>query len=712
MQVVGSQPQVRLRASAGMQPAARLLSGFSRAGARRGPIQLQVFRNYGFEPDKETGKQTDLTFTVRKTISLASNTIITHSTPSVYTSSPRFYHLILLSRPQPLPIPFFLYLYVSIPHHLNQDHAAIFEGRSTADLLRALLVLRLCASPPFVSHSEALLDTARRLLGDRTALDTLVGQTFYKHFCVGKEPADVWARMNALRAHGIGAILDYAEEEDLLSHCKPQEAQQQKQGAAAAAGSSSSGGVTARDPLGGESLIQSRVSARTYDYQDEDACERHTAAFLAAIDTAATLPGQGFAAIKLSALGDPALLQHLSDALSSIHLLFRQYDVDGDGVVTRAEFEEVYQRLAAAQGLRSTSSERSAVWGLLDSEGAGQVDYVSWTQRLDVRHLPELAASLEAQAAASMDLGNSSAPSSSARPWLLSPAEQSQLDSLLGRLERLVARAVGKGVKLMVDAEQSLLQPAIDHIALHLMREHNQRRSSAGADTAAGAGAGSSGAEEQDGAVIFLTYQAYLRDAHARLQADLSRAEREGYVLGAKLVRGAYLHLERRHAAEVGRPSPVWDRIEQTHGSFDACLDTLFAAVAAGRAELMIGSHNQSSVEGAVGRMTALGLDPSEAPVYFGQLMGMADNLSFTLGQHGYKVFKYCPYGSVDKVIPYLLRRVNENQYVLKGGKQDVTLLWAELRRRALQDTEHSPLARLLAALPLPRLGGGRGASA
>ncbi|KXZ55361.1 hypothetical protein GPECTOR_3g490 [Gonium pectorale] len=630
-----------------MRPASRLLA---RRVARWGPAPPNVFRNYGFVPEKAPPKQTDLSFTVRAV----------------------------------------------------GDHAAIFEGRSTPDLLRALLVLRLCAVGPFVTHSEALLDTARRALGDGPTMAAL-RSTFYSHFVAGRESADVWARMNALRAHGIGAILDWAEEEDLLKHCVPNASDAAEQPAAAAASPAASlastggtvGGkkqgktVSSRTPLGGESVIQSRVAARTHEYEDEAACERHAAAFLAAIDTAAHLPGQGFAAVKLSALTDPELLEHLSTCLTSVQGLFRTYDLDGDGYVDKAEFDECYERITRMQGGATSEDERSAVWRWLDKAGEGRVDYVAWCARLQLRHLPDLAAGLERQASvfASVDSGTHGAFVSRERPWDLTPQEHVKLDALFARLERLVERAVSKGVKLMIDAEQSVLRPAIDHLGHELMRKHNRV-----ADAQHAGGSGNAPGE----AVIFATYQAYLRDAPQRLADDLARAERQGYVLGAKLVRGAYLHLERRRAAESRSPSPVWDHIEETHASYEKCQASLLSAVKAGRAELMVGSHNQASVEGCVAAMAAEGLDPETAPVYFGQLLGMADHLSFTLGQHGYKVFKYCPYGSVEKVIPYLLRRVNENQYVLQGGKQDVQLLAAELWRRLLHDPQHSPLARLL----------------
>ncbi|GLI60684.1 hypothetical protein VaNZ11_002886 [Volvox africanus] len=607
----------------------RLLSGASPAAARRVAAPLHVFRNYGFQPEK--AKQGyNLTFT---------------------------------------------------------DHAAIFEGRSTSDLLRALLVLRLCATPPFVTHSAALLDSARRLLGEKVAMSA-VHESFYKHFCAGKEAADVWARMNALRAHGIGAIMDYAEEENLRKLSKPQHQVQAELVSAPAVTGTDAGTITggtsgtgryavisAREPLGGETINQSPAAAPSYNYSlEQNACERHTTAFLAAIDTAATLPGQGFAAIKLTALGDRGLLEHLAAAVESVRELFKVYDLNGDGYITEAEFDECFKKLAAEQGSASSTDKRKELWKWLDAKGEGRIDYMCWTQRLDLENMPSLAANLEKQARAN----------GTVRPWHLSSSEKEELKALLGRLERLVDRAVSKGVKLMIDAEQSSLRPAIDHIAHELMRCHNTVHD------------GGNGPGE---AVVFVTYQAYLRDAQQRLAADLERAKRERYTLGVKLVRGAYLQSERRRAAKSGVSSPVWDHIEETHASFDACLDMLLGAVKDGRAEVMLGSHNQASVEAAVAAMARLGLEPDEAPVYFGQLMGMADNLSFTLGHHGYKVFKYCPYGSVEKVIPYLLRRVNENQYILKGGKLDMALLWSELWRRALHDPEHSLLARIVAPI-------------
>ena len=211
---------------------------------------------------------------------------------------------------------------------------------------------------------------------------------------------------------------------------------------------------------------------------------------------------------------------------------------------------------------------------------------------------------------------------------------------------------------------------------------------------------------------------------------------------GAKLVRGAYLTLERRRASERGYASPVWDTLEETHACYDACLKAALRGVKEDGAELMIASvsarfgasgggsvlrgwgscspiksldgrlaaadetlvsppsppsppntpspppkhrqHNQGSIELAVSEMRRLGLPATGGGVYFGQLLGMADALTFTLGQNGYEAFKYVPYGPIGEVLPYLVRRAQENSAVVQGaavGRQ-MEMLRGEIGRR------------------------------
>ena len=158
-------------------------------------------------------------------------------------------------------------------------------------------------------------------------------------------------------------------------------------------------------------------------------------------------------------------------------------------------------------------------------------------------------------------------------------------------------------MRLIVDAEQTWLQPAIDALTINLMRSHN-----------AGPARASAGRT-----LVLNSYQCYLRDGPARVAADGARAEAEGWTHGAKAVRGAYIVSERMRAAAAGDPDPIWPTIQATHTAYDGTVGRLLDAVAGGRAEVMVASHNQASIEAAVAGMAARGLGPRGAPVYCGQ---------------------------------------------------------------------------------------------
>jgi proline dehydrogenase len=174
---------------------------------------------------------------------------------------------------------------------------------------------------------------------------------------------------------------------------------------------------------------------------------------------------------------------------------------------------------------------------------------------------------------------------------------------------------------------------------------------------------------------------------------------------------------ERQRALETGTPSPICDTIEQTHANYSHCVDLVLQSIAAGSAqqqqqqqqqraaaEVMVATHNQASVEHTLRRMRELQLvsnnssTKSDAPkqsdvssnfsssgVSFGQLLGMSDHLSFPLGAHGYSVYKYLPYGKVSEVMPYLLRRAQENSSLLGGAVHERQLLAQEVKRRLLR---------------------------
>jgi len=181
---------------------------------------------------------------------------------------------------------------------------------------------------------------------------------------------------------------------------------------------------------------------------------------------------------------------------------------------------------------------------------------------------------------------------------------------------------------------------------------------------------------------VFNTYQCYLKGSHEKLQSHLEEAQTQGWKLGAKLVRGAYMKSERERADALGHPSPVHETIEDTHYSFDRSVETMLHAVKAGNGEVVIASHNEQSVLTAMSLMEELGLDNHNAGVMFGQLQGMCDFLTYSLSAKGYHSYKYLPYGPLHEVMPYLLRRAQENSGLLSTTDVEKFMMLAEVKRR------------------------------
>ncbi|TFJ96561.1 short-chain alcohol dehydrogenase [Platysternon megacephalum] len=242
----------------------------------------------------------------------------------------------------------------------------------------------------------------------------------------------------------------------------------------------------------------------------------------------------------------------------------------------------------------------------------------------------------------------------------LSPAENQHLQASLLRLDGVTQA----GVRVLVDAEYTYVNPALTLVTLALMGRWNRAQP-----------------------WVWNTYQCYLQDCLARLGADAALAERQGFCFGVKLVRGAYLEQERRLAREGGYPDPLHPTWEATNHSYQHCLDLLLELVSRDgqRCQLIVASHNETSVSHAVRRMEELGIAKDGGAVCFGQLLGMCDHVSLALGQAGYAIYKSIPYGAVEDVLPYLVRRAQENQSVLQGIRKERDLLRRELWRRLLR---------------------------
>jgi proline dehydrogenase len=241
----------------------------------------------------------------------------------------------------------------------------------------------------------------------------------------------------------------------------------------------------------------------------------------------------------------------------------------------------------------------------------------------------------------------------------LTPTEQQEFDRIAGRIDRICHAAAANNVMVLVDAEESWIQQPVDDLTDAMMKKYNQQR-----------------------VLVFNTFQMYRHDRLDFLRVSLQRATEQNYLLGAKLVRGAYMEKERNRAATMGYTSPIQKDKLATDVDYDAavllCLEHLE------RLAVFIGTHNEKSCLAAARYMEEHKVPANTQRVHFSQLYGMSDNISFNLADKGYNVAKYLPYGPVKDVVPYLMRRAQENTSVAGQTGRELGLIKREMKRRGV----------------------------
>lgn len=242
----------------------------------------------------------------------------------------------------------------------------------------------------------------------------------------------------------------------------------------------------------------------------------------------------------------------------------------------------------------------------------------------------------------------------------LDAEQQREWELVNQRIERICAAAAKAGVPVLIDAEESWIQPACDALATRMMERYNREK-----------------------AIIFNTVQLYRHDRLAFLKDAFVLAERGNYQLGVKLVRGAYMEKERELAAKEGRTSPIHADKAAVDRDYDEALR--FCADRLHRMAIMVGTHNEQSTLLMARLMDERSMDRSDERVYFAQLLGMSDNISYNMSAAGYNVAKYVPYGPVREVLPYLIRRAAENTSTRGQTGRELRFIMAERKRRRLQ---------------------------
>ncbi len=239
----------------------------------------------------------------------------------------------------------------------------------------------------------------------------------------------------------------------------------------------------------------------------------------------------------------------------------------------------------------------------------------------------------------------------------LNEAEQIEWNRVVERFERVCKAAYENDIALLIDGEESWMQDAADDLVADMMRKYNKEK-----------------------AIVYNTLQMYRWDRLDYLKKLHTQAQQEGFHIGMKLVRGAYMEKENKRAEEKGYKSPICPSKQATDYNFDDAVAYMMEHIES--MAIFAGTHNEDSSYKLIELMSHKGIAKNDFRVWFGQLYGMSDNISFNLAAEGYNVAKYLPFGPVKDVMPYLIRRAEENTSVAGQTSRELTLIKRERDRR------------------------------
>jgi proline dehydrogenase len=522
------------------------------------------------------------------------------------------------------------------------DVEATYGATPTRELIRSLFVLQTAQMGWLVRYAPTLYRWTQRVPLLRETTNVFIKYTFFRHFCGGETLDECRQYVERLCSRGVGAILDYSAE-----------------GEAAPMNATTVG----RRRGDGSAAEISAISA------DEEHHERAARVLLATVQWAGreTKFSDTLSCLKLTALARFELLERISEALAArwgtlttTHdgtpfLLLGHFDANGLARAVADSYEFSESEVGVSGCLASSVQKPSASISDSMKNPAMMPPSASTANQRSEDQLDSILDHV------SLYLFNE----------FLSPEERLEFSRVLHRLDSVCAEARRYRIPMLIDAEQYSVQTAIDFCAGLMMLRHN-RAFETDANTPT---------------IVYSTVQSYLKDSSERLRAYRELGSRFRFRYGIKQVRGAYMASERRRAAAAGRPdlSPIHDTIDETHASYNAGLSALIDDVRAGHAAALFATHNVESLQRAVELVGSDSRLRQSAALRFAQLYGMGDSLTFGLSRAGFRSCKYVPFGRVDEVMPYLLRRLEENHSALGTAPRDISHFIAELRRRDLR---------------------------
>lgn len=239
----------------------------------------------------------------------------------------------------------------------------------------------------------------------------------------------------------------------------------------------------------------------------------------------------------------------------------------------------------------------------------------------------------------------------------LTKYETKRYHFMMDRVDAICKLSKELDVPILIDAEESWIQPMLDNVILKMMRKYNKEK-----------------------AIVQNTYQMYRHDRLEIIKKHHEYAKNEGFFLGLKIVRGAYMEKERERASLMNYPSPIQPDKAATDRDFNEAIR--YCVTNAETISLMVATHNEKSTQLLASLIDENSLPHNHPHLYFSQLYGMSDHLTYNLAEAGYNVVKYVPYGKVKTMVPYLIRRAEENSSVSGQSSRELLLIKKELKRR------------------------------
>ncbi|MFM9989010.1 proline dehydrogenase family protein [Flavobacterium sp.] len=239
----------------------------------------------------------------------------------------------------------------------------------------------------------------------------------------------------------------------------------------------------------------------------------------------------------------------------------------------------------------------------------------------------------------------------------LTEAEQDEWNRVEERFEKVCKKAFENDISLLIDGEESWMQDAADELVARMMQKYNKQKP-----------------------IVYNTLQMYRWDRLDYLKKLHEQAKTEGFYIGMKLVRGAYMEKENKRADEKGYKSPICESKQATDDNFDLAVSYMINNIE--KMAIFAGTHNELSSYTLMEKMQEKGISKNDSRLWFGQLYGMSDNISYNLANEGYNVAKYLPFGPVKDVMPYLIRRAEENTSVAGQTSRELLLIKTERNRR------------------------------